>query len=196
MEAGQPKYYFAVALNAGQVAATLLQLKKLMRSRSLTLSSGFEICTPSNYIPWGGAAPAEEQKRMFEQAGKKIELIAGVVGRKESRSVEKGPFWQNVILSSMLYKMSFPMVPKMDKKFWVDGKCNSCAVCEKICPVKNIVMTAGKPTWQHRCEQCLACIQWCPKEAIQYGKKTPGYQRYHHPEVKLADMLSGAPKNS
>lgn len=196
MAAEQDKYYFAVALNGGQVAATLVQLKKLMRARGLTLAAGFEILSPSNYIPWGGAAPAEEQKRMFGEAVKKIERIAQVVGRKESVPVEKGPLWQNIALSSLLYKLSYPQVPKMDKKFWVDGKCNSCAVCEKICPANNIVMTAGKPVWQNRCEQCLACIQWCPKEAIQYGKKTPGYRRYHHPEVKLADMLSAAPKKS
>jgi len=32
-------------------------------------------------------------------------------------------------------------------------------------------------------------IQWCPQEAIQCGKRTPGYRRYRHPEVSLADML-------
>ncbi|MDD5224818.1 MAG: EFR1 family ferrodoxin [bacterium] len=191
MAADRDKYYFAVALNGGQVAATLLQLKKLMQARGLTLAAGFEIHSPSNYIPWGGAAPAEEQKRMFAEAGKKIERIAGIVSRKESAPIDKGPLWKNILLSSLLYKLSFPQVPKMDKKFWVDGKCNSCAVCEKICPAKNIVMNGGKPTWQNRCEQCLACIQWCPKEAIQYGKKTPGYARYHHPEIKLTDMLHG-----
>jgi len=37
-------------------------------------------------------------------------------------------------------------------------------------------------------EQCLACIQWCPAEAIQYGKNTAAKKRYHHPEIKLSDM--------
>ena len=50
-------------------------------------------------------------------------------------------------------------------------------------------MIDDKPTWNHHCEQCLACIQWCPEEAIQYGKKTPQYERYHHPEIQLKDML-------
>ncbi len=131
----------------------------------------------------------EEQKRLFEQVRQKIERIAQIISRKESAPIGKGPLWQNIVLSSLLYKLNFPQVPKMDKKFWVDEKCNGCAICEKICPAKNIVMNAGKPVWQHRCEQCLACIQWCPKEAIQYGKNPPGYARYHHPEVKLADML-------
>jgi len=76
----------------------------------------------------------------------------------------------------------------MDRDFWTDNKCNGCEICGRVCPVGNIVFESGKPAWQHRCEQCLACIQWCPQEAIQYGKKTPAYERYHHPEVKLKDM--------
>jgi Pyruvate/2-oxoacid:ferredoxin oxidoreductase delta subunit len=51
-------------------------------------------------------------------------------------------------------------------------------------------MANGKPIWQHRCEQCFACLQWCPEESIQYGKKTQKKKRYHHPEIKLSDMLA------
>jgi len=85
--------------------------------------------------------------------------------------------------------MSYGKVPQMDKSFWTDGKCNGCGVCANVCPCGNIVMTADRPVWQHRCEQCLACIQWCPKEALQYGKKTPAYPRYRHPEVRVADLV-------
>jgi hypothetical protein len=63
------RYYFAVAVNAGQVAATLLQLKKLMHAKGLTLSSGFEIAMPSNYIPWGGPGPKDKQILRFTKAG-------------------------------------------------------------------------------------------------------------------------------
>ena len=78
----------------------------------------------------------------------------------------------------------------MDKGFWVDEKCNSCGICKTACPCENIELKEGRPVWLHHCEQCLACIQWCPQEAIQYGKKTQRYERYRHPEVKLSDMLS------
>ncbi len=55
LEIDPSKYYFAVAVNAGQVAASLIQLKKLMQTRGLNIFSGFSIDLPSNYIPWGGA---------------------------------------------------------------------------------------------------------------------------------------------
>jgi MinD superfamily P-loop ATPase containing an inserted ferredoxin domain len=183
------KYYFALAVNAGQVAATLLQLKKIMKSRGLFLSSGFDIVMPSNYIPWGGPGPEDKRMRRISDAKEKIHKISSIVAKKERCPVEKGPLWQN-FLFSWFYKFSFPYIPKMDKDFWVDDKCNSCTICKKICPCGNIDLKAGKPVWLHHCEQCLACIQWCPKEAIQYGKKTPRYERYHHPEVTLEDIIS------
>jgi ferredoxin len=184
-------YYFAVAVNAGQVAATLLQLKKLMHSKGLSLSAGFEIAMPSNYIPWGGPGPEEKRRGRFDKAAKKIAQIAAAIVRREQRPVDKGPLWQN-ILFTWLYRLALPHVPAMDKSFWVDEKCNLCGICKAICPCGNIGLTAGKPVWRHHCEQCLACIQWCPREAIQFGKKTPRYERYHHPEVRLEDMMAGA----
>jgi ferredoxin len=182
------KYYFACAVHAGQVSRTLIQLRNLMSSYGLSLSAGFDIELPSNYIPWGGPGPAARLQELYNDARQKIKLATKYIARKESGQIEKGPLWQRIVFTA-IYKMTYNMVPKMDKDFWVDEKCNGCGTCANICPVGNIIIEAKKPTWQHRCEQCLACIQWCPKEAIQYGKKTPAYERYHHPEVKLKDMI-------
>ncbi|MCJ7665082.1 MAG: EFR1 family ferrodoxin, partial [Desulfobacterales bacterium] len=187
-------FLFAVAVNAGQPAATLLQLQKLMAIRNLVLSLGYSICLPSNYIPWGGPGPMDAQQKLFKEAREKMQAIAGSVHRRERNKVERGPLWQN-ILFSFIYRMSFQKVRTMDKKFWADEKCNSCGICSQVCPAADIEMTNGKPAWLHRCEQCLACLQWCPQEAIQYGDKTVKYQRYHHPEVLLKDMLAQAKTN-
>ena len=187
-------YLFALAVNAGQPAATLLQLQKLMSTRGLSLALGYSIVTPSNYIPWGGPGPIETQQRLFREAEDKVKAIAGPILRGERKKVERGPLWQN-ILFSCLYKMSLGKVCKMDKHFWINDQCNSCGICSKVCPAENIEMKNEKPTWLRRCEQCMACIQWCPQEAIQYGKKTVKYPRYHHPKVVLEDMLGQATTN-
>ena len=195
LEVDPAKYYFAVAVNAGQVAATLIQLKRLMEAKSLNLSSGFSIDLPSNYIPWGGAPAQEKQHKKFNEALEKINCISKTIQAKEERMLEKGPFWQNILFSA-LYHMSFSKIPKMDKSFWADSKCTGCGICEKICSVLNILIFEGKPTWQHHCEQCFACLQWCPEEAIQYGKNTKYKKRYHHPEIKLQDMLACVPEKN
>jgi ferredoxin len=184
-------YFFALAVNAGQTAATLLQLQKLISARQWSLAAGYSIIMPSNYTPWGGPGPIEIQQRLFRDAREKVKGIAGHVLQSDRERVERGPFWQN-ILFSWFYKITFHQVHKMDKNFWVDDKCNSCGICSMVCPTNNIEMTNEKPSWLHQCEQCLACLQWCPQEAIQYGKKTVKYARYHQPEVTLEDMLEQA----
>ncbi len=181
-------YLFAVAVNAGQVAATLVQMQELLGRKHLRLSSGFSIELPSNYIVWRGAVSQEKQQKKFAAALKKMEHIAAVVQNRDERSPEKGPFWQNPFFS-WTYRKTFPHIAKMDKSFCADEKCNACGICAKICPAQNIVISGKKPVWQHHCEQCFACIQWCPEEAIQHGKNTKNKKRYHHPEISLKDML-------
>ena len=192
LTADPAKYYFALAVNAGQVAATLIQLKKLMRQKGINLAAGFSVCLPSNYIPWGGAMAEDKQKELFGKTNVKINLISKTVAARQEQALEQGPLWQNIFLSA-LYHLSFSRVPKMDKSFIADEKCNACGICTNICPAQNILMAGGKPAWQHRCEQCFACLQWCPAEAIQYGKNTAKKKRYHHPEIKLKDMLDCIP---
>lgn len=182
------KYYFAFAVNGGQVSRTLIQLQKYLAKAGISLSLGFDIVMPSNYIPWGGPGPAEELALLYSAAKEKIRRVIPHISAQQSGLIEKGPLWQRIVFTAC-YKMTYNMIPKMDKDFWVDEKCNGCSICEKTCPVDNIVMKSETPEWLHNCEQCLACLQWCPKEAIQYGKKTPEYNRYHHPEVTLKDII-------
>ena len=181
-------YAFALATNGGQVANTLVQLRKIFEKRGAALSGGFGITMPSSYIPWGGPCAVEEQRLLFDSALKKIDRIATCVRNREKRPVEQGPLWQRALFTP-IYRMTFSKIPAMDTHFWVDDTCNGCAICSKVCPSRNITLDREKPAWNHRCEQCFACLQWCPNEAIQYGKKTPRYERYHHPEVSLRDVL-------
>lgn len=186
-------YMFALAINAGQVAATLQQLEKLLAAKGMTLSAGYDLAMPSNYIIWNGAQPEEKQKALFEKAARKLGLIAELVNRREAGPVETGPWWQNPFFS-IANRLSGSHVPAMDKDFRLEANCNGCGVCAKVCPAGNIRMEGGHPVWQHRCEQCLACLQWCPQEAIQYGNKTAGKKRYHHPEISIADMMAAGKK--
>lgn len=184
----QVEYLFGVATNGGQVSNTLVQLQRMLADRGLTLSSGYSVVLPSNYIPWGGPGPREVQQRKFDGATAKVSSIAKAVEQGQTGVIEMGPAWQRMVFSAM-YKLSLPRVPAMDKKFWVDDKCNECGICATVCPANNVTMVNDRPHWHQRCEQCLACLQWCPTKAIQYGKKTPQYERYHHPEVKLKDII-------
>jgi Fe-S-cluster-containing hydrogenase component 2 len=55
--------------------------------------------------------------------------------------------------------------------------------------VGNIRLEAGRPEWGEACAGCFACLHWCPRGAVTLGGHDLGIRRYHHPAVRLADMV-------
>jgi ferredoxin len=151
----------------------------------------------------------EEKSEMFSIWRKKLEIIHDYITSGKEGLFETGSelilhlvdasglrdslgkgMWLKMAGIKKNIKMTFlESIQLMDSGFSADEKCNACGVCSRICPVNNVMMKDGKPSWQHQCEQCFACLQWCLLEAIQFGCNTVGYKRYHHPEVKLSDMM-------
>ena len=183
-------YWFAVTVNAGQTARSQLQLRRHLARRGLELAAGFAVALPSNYAPWGGPGPVEEQERQFSAARARLSEVAAAVRDRRAAGLETGPLFSSLAFSA-LNRLVAPLVPRLDRSFLADSRCDGCGVCARVCPAGNIELEAGRPRWLHRCEQCYACLQWCPREAIQYGRKTPQVPRYHHPEVSLKDILAG-----
>ena len=65
------------------------------------------------------------------------------------------------------------------KAFYATDDCVGCGKCVKLCPLNNVKLVDGKPVWGNNCTHCMACICYCPKEAIEYGRKSQGKLRYH-----------------
>lgn len=185
---GNP-YIFAVATCGGTPGAALAHVGHALKERGLSLDAGFVVKMPGNYTPLYGAPPEAKQQELFGAEKTKVEEIAEAVAAGNTGILEKSNVVVNTLLSGFLYRAGAARIPMSDHKFRVDENCNGCGLCEKVCPVRNIRMAAGLPTWLHHCEQCLACLQWCPREAIQIGKSTVGRKRYHHPAVKAADFM-------
>lgn len=189
LRAEHAKYFFAVATYGGSAVGTLLETKKRLVQQNIKLASGFAIQMPTNYIIWGEAIAEERQKKMFDYWDKRLDDIVNIIKNQEEHVIEAGSFLSSFFLSKVLHSISMPNFAKMDKSFWSDNNCNQCGICKSVCPAGNIEFKDGKPVWNHKCEQCLACIQWCPKQAIQYGKKTQGRKRYTNPFVSLKEFI-------
>lgn len=183
------QYVFGIVTYGGLPAASLVQFNKLLKQKGRRLSAGFAVHMPGNYTPLYGAFSEKRQKRLFKKQEAKTKQIAATIRDCKEARIEKSFFLVNLIFSSLFYRFGSPKIPMMDKDFWINEKCNGCALCEKICPVNNIKMEQTQPKWQHHCQQCLACLHWCPNEAIEFGKNTPGRKRYHHPQINVTDII-------
>ncbi len=184
------KYLYAVAVNGGDVGLTFSHFKKQLYPFSGRLKAGFSIITPNNYLPFGEAVSGEKRERIFNTARAKIKRISGIVQNQISSFDKEANFFHTHLFPGILYSTGYKFIHFLDKNFSVEETCNSCGICEKICPVKNIILTEGKPVWNKNCQMCFACINNCPQNAIQYGGKTRGLKRYRNPEISLSDLIN------
>ncbi|HAJ79205.1 MAG TPA: 4Fe-4S ferredoxin [Fibrobacteres bacterium] len=185
----QDRYIFAIATYGGMPGATINMLGKVIAKCGGKLAAGFTVCMPGNYTPMYGAIAEARQQQMFAAWHQKAPTIAEDIKANRQGVKENSNMLTNIIFSDIIYQLAASHIPKMDKQFRADEKCSRCGICQKVCPVNNIEMIDGKPAWKGHCEQCFACLQWCPEQAIQYGKNTTGRKRYHHPEVKISDLI-------
>jgi ferredoxin len=179
-------YAFAVANHGGAGGGSLLQTDNIFKGKDSRLSAAFSLKMPDNTQILFPPATEKEQEEDFRRESEIVRSIAEIV-RNRATALDEVDRTRRRLGTSWARP---PFDPReMAKEFKVDEKCNSCGLCEKICPVENVVMKEGKPVWLARCEQCAACMQWCPREAIQFGNKTKAWGRYHHPAITAKELF-------
>ena len=72
-------------------------------------------------------------------------------------------------------------------RYSVKDVCTGCGICEKLCPVGNIIVK-DHPEWGSICEGCLSCVHNCPQSAI-WVKGERGKARYRHSEITVAELI-------
>ena len=181
-------YVFAVCDCGGSPGNTLGLVSDALLRRGIRLQAGFSIVMPNNYTPLAGAPTETKQQQLFRNAEDRLDRIAAQVEAGIASRPEKTR-WLPGWLSNLIYRGFLRGLKKAPRKFFVTAQCSGCGLCEKICPVKNIVLKDGKPCWDERCELCFACIQWCPCRAIALGREYPHRRRYHHPKINASDLM-------
>lgn len=149
----------------------------------------------------------ERQQKVFDHWKKKLQIIYDYISNKKEGMLETRNKLSKLFFAPLLFLLIKPvfssrykklsnslnlpfkeMIPLADRSYQYDEKCNGCGICARICPVNNIKMINSRPVWQHYCENCFACYVWCPSEAID-GDIVSYAERYHHPDVKVTDMI-------
>jgi len=179
-------YCFAFINFGGAGIGTLGMLEDILKEKGVRLSYADGVKMPGNYIVKYQAFAPEVIQKLIITAADKTDEAAEMIANAKLRPVKrKAKLISKIVNHRYLYKG----IAEWDEKFEVTSKCNGCTMCAKVCPVNNIRMEDRHPVWQHHCERCVACIQWCPCEAIEYGKKTIGRRRYRNPNIDVEDII-------
>ena len=174
---GNRAAYFVLTCGA-QIGAAPAQIQKLCARCGLEYRGTAAVPMPDNYLM---LFPSPTQEKIHESLQKAVPLLertAAVIARGETLPEEKAGLMGR-LCSGPVRSMFYSFYVK-DKNFSVSSACVSCGLCARVCPLKNIVLRDGRPTWNGACTHCTACLNLCPAGAIEYGKKTVGKPRYRN----------------
>lgn len=176
-------YFFSIATYGAIWGDTLPQANQMLKEKNIHMQYGGKIKMFSNYVTLMDMK--KDVDGITKESVKRAASVIQAVVDKVSNSTSS-----ETALYKWIHKISIRQAVSKDKdkNYNVTNDCISCGICKSVCPVKNIEMINGKPTFAHRCECCMACIQYCPKRAINYKNKTQSRGRYTHPQVSHAEI--------
>lgn len=178
----EDKYVFAVGVSGGGSAnISFYQVCNLLGRK---IDNYLTVKYISNYTRTGRNPTKERAVNSIKKYEEEIDRFIDSLRKKDRKYVnfKKG-------IGCFEYSIFKDIFKNKDKNFNVNDKFIGCAVCEKICPVDNIILEDSKPKWQGKCVDCMACINICPKEAINIGKRTIKKNRYRNPYIRYEELI-------
>lgn len=176
---GSKDIYFVMTCGAS-IGNAGKYLKSLCSKIKMNYLGCYGIVMPENYIALFRTPTRDQAISIIEKAEKEIDQVIGYMQSSE-KFIEAKLTFTDKISSGIVNTLFYPLFVHA-KKFRVTEECISCGLCEKVCPLHNIQLLKGKPSWGQECTHCMACICRCPKEAIEYGKHSKGLPRYTCPK--------------
>ena len=151
--------------------------RQLAAQKHLRYMGTAQITMPENYIAMFNAPQAEEARSIVEQAEPALQKVLTQLKAGQEFPPPRETLYDR-FMSGPVNPVFYRFFVKADA-FRATDACIGCSKCVELCPLNNIRLENGKPVWGKNCTHCMACICYCPKEAIEYGKKSKGKPRYH-----------------
>ena len=151
--------------------------RDLCAEKAISCMGTAQIVMPENYIAMFSAPQADKARQIVAQAEPSIDRAIAAIQRNQPFAPTRNNLYDR-FMSGPVNPIFYKFCVKADA-FTVSDTCIGCGQCAKRCPMNNVTLKDGKPVWGKNCTHCMACICYCPKEAIEYGKKSVGQPRYH-----------------
>ncbi|MCR4965928.1 MAG: EFR1 family ferrodoxin [Bacteroidales bacterium] len=179
-------YVFIIIPCGAQAGNAIWNVGKILSDNGIHVAYSNKIRVPDNSAIGFGRNP-NDQVWKFERYASRLERIAKDIAA-EVHSLHYA-WWGPIgalCARPFIQKRTLPMLtPTVSPE-----KCNGCGVCINVCPRENIVKINGKAHCESNCTQCLACVHFCPMQAVELrDKSTLKERQYHHPLVKLSDLM-------
>lgn len=175
-------YLFAVVTYGGSGYGVQGGLQKLLRQKGLSLQYGKNIKSVGNYLPM---YEVNDSNQIHNQVDDEVNHAIDDVAHRKQNKIQR-----HSIVNTIAYSVFPGRKGICDRHFSVSSSCTHCGICQKVCPVNNILVESNKVIFLHHCEHCMACIHACPAHAIEWKKSTQGKKRYRNPHISLNEIIS------
>jgi len=175
-------YLFAVGTYGNSGGSSLFALQKQAQKNGFSFDYLDEILMVDNCLPIFeiGAEIAKIPKKKTEENAARI--VKNIHSRKKNQATAS---LANRALSAVVSGLL--KYEKSAQKYIINGNCNKCGICAKVCPVKNVKVSDSVQFSDH-CAGCQACLHLCPKNAIHL-KNEKSDKRWRHPDVSLDEII-------
>lgn len=184
LEGAEGSYVYGFATCGDDVGRTFEYLDDDLAAIGLRAASVFSLIMPESHVfplvdLLDTPEKAAEKKRAAREALAALipyiyNKVSGLRRINESR-------WPRT--NSWLLGAFFRRYWVSDRPFRVSReRCQHCGRCSMACPVRNIKMQDGVPTWLHngRCTTCFSCYHHCDAHAIDFGRRTKPTTRQYY----------------
>lgn len=165
-----------VATCGDDIGCTARMWRGTMEDRGLRVRRAFSVQMPNTYVCMKGfdVDKPEVYKAKMEAMPARVDAIAAAIasGAEGADDVVPGSWaW----LKSYVVRPWFKAFKMSPHKFYATEECTNCGLCQRECPMENIVPgNGGRPGWGNHCALCLRCYHRCPRHAIRWGDATDG----------------------
>ena len=191
-----PKAYVFVIIACGaQAGLSSWYAKHVFKQKGIMVAYCHKIRMPDCAGIAYGRNPNKQTWKFQKYAPRLERIISDVKARRRAYHFSGWSFlgWLSMY-TRMGQRMIKPFLPAVNKDL-----CVGCGTCARICPLGNIAIQERegmKPlaVTGGDCTACLSCVHFCPHQAMELGgKRVEKSWQYHHPEVKLKDMVRQEP---
>ena len=178
---GSRQAYFVMTCG-DDVGAAAKRLRAMCEEIGFVFMGLQPVIMPENYLAMFAVPEKDEAAAIIEEAKPVIKNAAELISAGQPFPAVRPGFFGKA--KSGLVNSGFYSLCVNARAFRVTDACVGCGLCERLCPTNSITIENGRPVWGAGCTHCMACICRCPKEAIEYGKKSVGKPRYRCPEYE------------
>lgn len=151
--------------------------RELCAEKAISCMGTTQIVMPENYIAMFSAPQADKARQIVAKAEPNIDCVIASIQRNQPFAPTRNNLYDR-FMSGPVNPIFYKCFVKANA-FTASSACIGCGQCVKRCPMNNVALKDGKPSWGKNCTHCMACICYCPVSAIEYGKKSVGQPRYH-----------------